>query len=183
MGFKIKIAACFAVLGIVICVPLIPYIFNSTPMLSDSWFHLDKARSVAISDQYTISGDDTRWPLVDLLLAFLTEITSIQGSLLGLFIPLLAGISSLPPYCFCRRVGLSAWASLSALMFLSFNPLYSYVAFTGAVMKEVATYFLVLAALLIMSLMIQKTPKKSSLICVLILSCGITLGHHYASLV
>lgn len=163
-------------------VPLLPFLLNGAPFIGDAWVHLELAEDVTATDCYSLSSYNERWPLVNLLVAFMTLVGGLSSLQASQVVPLLAGLASVSLYGVCRRLGLPWGASVSAVLFVSFNPLYSYVTFAGAVMKETATYYLTMLMLLVVTLVLKRS-SKSWVIPFALLGLGIVLGHHFAGLV
>ena len=164
-------------------VPLLPLLINGAPFIGDSWVHLGLARDVAASGRYALNAYNERWPLINLLLAFLMLVTRLPELYVGQAVPFLAGLAGLPLYALCRRLGLSRASSIVPVLFLSFNPLYSYVTFSGAVMKETATHYLVILMLLLTVSALKDSPSKPRMASLFLVSLGVVFGHHYAGLV
>ncbi len=172
-----------ATFSLIIALPIVPFALNGTPLLTDSWAHISWAEGIASSGRYVIGADDSRWPLVNLLIAFVATATGLPALQSSVAVPLLAGIASVPFYCLLRRLALPRMPALFAAFFLAFSPLYATVAFTGAVMKESATYCLVLSmALLAAAPPSGKALSLPSVAAPLVAGAGIILGQHYASL-
>ncbi len=172
-----------AAFSLIIALPLIPFMLNGAPLLTDSWWHISLAEGVLSSGRYVIGTDDSRWPLVNLLIAFVATTTGLPALQSSAAVPLLAGLASMPFYCLLRRLTLPRIPALLAAFFLAFSPLYATVAFTGAVMKESATYYLVMSMILLAAISVRrKAPALPSLAAPLLVGAGIALGQHYASL-
>lgn len=165
--------------------PMLPLLLNGAPFIGDSWDHIKIAEDTVKSGTYKMEEYNERWPLVNLIPASLTILTGIPEYYTSQAVPLLAGLAVVPFYCLCRRLGLSKLKSAFAVFFLNFNPLYSYLTFTGVVMKETATYYLTVAFVLIVLINSTRGPKPrlSWTIASAIMGLGVVLGHHYASLV
>ena len=164
-------------------VPLLPFIFNGAPFIGDSWVHLKIARDTIISGHYKMIEYNERWPLVNFLIIFLTEVAGFTPLYSGSIVPFLVGSTTVPLYSLCRRVGLPRLASLFSIAFISFDPLYSYITFSGAIMKETSTYYLVLSSLLIFGILLRKRNMKNHVFTAILIGLGLAFGHHYASLV
>jgi len=163
-----------------IILPLSPFLFNGAPYIGDAWIHLRIAEETQASGRYRLSTYNERWPLVNLLLTFLMEVPGLNPLYASQAIPFLAGLAVLPLYCLCRRLGLSEGASTAAILFLTFNPLYSYVTFAGAVMKETGAYYLI-ASMLLAAALTLKGPR-SPLALTSLIGLGVVLGHHFGAL-
>lgn len=164
-------------------VPLLPFIFNGAPFIGDSWVHFKIAKDTIISGHYEMMKYNERWPLVNFLIIFLTEVAGYIPLYSGAMIPLLVGLATIPLYSLCRRMGLPRSASLFSIVFISFNPLYSYITFSGAIMKETSTYYLVISSLLIFSVLLRGKNMENHMFTAVLIGLGLTFGHHYASLV
>ena len=163
-------------------IPLLPFLTRGAPIIGDSWSHLSIARGVLASGHHGLSSYGERWPLVNLIIVLLTSLTGLPELYTGQAVPLLVGLAALPLYALCRRLGLSKSSSMVPALFLSLNPLYSYITFSGAVMKESSSFYLVVLLLLLAS-MSRDNLRISYLTSFLLVSLGLVLGHHYASLV
>ncbi len=164
-------------------VPLLSFLFNGAPLTGDSWLHMDLAADVIDSGHYSLAAYNERWPLVNLLLAFLAQVTGLSMTQTSMMIPLLAGLASIPLYGLCRSLGLPKVASAVAPVFLAFNPSYSYVTFAGAVMKETATFYLFCLLVAMTARALKNSPSKVCHVSFLLISLGVVFGHHYAGLV
>jgi hypothetical protein len=120
---------------------------------------------------------------VNFLVTFMMLIGGLSSLQASQVIPLLAGLASLPLYAVCRRLDLTKGASALSALFLTFNPIYSYVTFTGAVMKETATYYLTMLVLFAATLALKHRGSKASIALCTLVCVGIVLGHHFAGLV
>lgn len=165
-------------------VPMLPLLLNGAPFIGDSWVHIKIAKDTVKSGIYQLEEYNERWPLVNFIIAYLTIITAIPEFYASQVVPLIAGLAVVPFYCLCRRLGLSRVGSAFSIFFLNFNPLYSYVTFTGAVMKETATYYLTIAFILV-ALTVTRLfrGKSSSLAASILMGLGVVFGHHYAGLI
>jgi len=164
-------------------IPLLPFLLNGAPFIGDAWVHLELTEHVTATGRYSMSSYNERWPLVNLLIAFIMLVGGLSSLQASQVVPLLAGLASLPVYALCRRLGLSRGASAISVLFLTFNPLYPYAAFTGAVMKETATYYLTTLILLAVTLALKRQTSKAWTILCMLVGLGIVLGHHFAGLV
>ena len=163
-------------------VPLLPFLLGGAPFIGDAWVHLELAEDVTATGCYSTSSYNERWPLVNLLVAFMMLVGGLSSLQASQVVPLLAGLASLPLYAVCRRLGLPWGASVLSVLFLTFNPLYPYVTFAGAVMKETATYYLIMLMLLVVTLVLKRS-SKGWVIPFTLLGLGIVLGHYFAGLV
>jgi hypothetical protein len=165
-------------LTFILCIafPLSPFLLNGAPYIGDAWIHLKIAEETLASSHYQLIDYNEKWPLINFLLIFIMAVTSLKPILASQIIPFLAGLTILPLYAFCRRLKLSEDSSIAAILFLTFNPLYSYVTFASAVMKETAAYYLISSMLLAIAL---NNLKKAL---VLLIGLGIVLGHHFGAL-
>jgi hypothetical protein len=173
----------FSVFLLALTVPLLPVLVNGAPFNPDSWIHLRIAKEVADSGRYNLAGYNERWPLVNILLSFLGMVAEIPFPYTGYAVTLLVGLGTIPLFCFCRRLRLSKGAASTSIIFLSFNPLYSYITFASAIMKETSAYYLLLAMLLTSILLLKVQHTRAPVATLLIIGLGLILGHHYASLV
>lgn len=164
-------------------VPLLPFLLNGAPFIGDTWIHLDLAEDITATGRYSLSSYNERWPLVNHLLVFIMLIGGLNSLQASQVVPLLVGLASLSIYAVCRRLGLPRGASALSVLFLTFNPLYSYVTFAGAVMKETATYYLTMLMLLVATLALQQRTSKTRIALCTLLGLGIVLGHHFAGLI
>ncbi|MEM3056302.1 MAG: hypothetical protein QW639_03625, partial [Candidatus Bathyarchaeia archaeon] len=162
--------------------PFLPYLTRGAPFIGDSWVHLGIARDVLASGRYNLSSYNERWPLVNFLIILLARLTGLPELYAGQAVPLLVGLAAFPLYSLCRKLGLSRFPSMVPALFLSLNPLYSYVTFSGAVMKETASFYLVTLLILLAS-MSRDDLQTSCIISLILASMGLVLGHHYAALV
>ena len=157
---------------------------NGAPFIGDSWVHIKIAEETIKSGTYQLSEYNERWPLVNFVITFLTLVTKLPVLHISQAIPFLAGLTSIPFYCVCRRLKLPKLESALSIFLLNFNPLYSYITFSGAVMKETATYYLAVTIILLISLLNGKFKAGSGwLIASLVIGLGVILGHHYAGLI
>lgn len=170
------------IIAISLIVPLLPLIINGAPMIGDSWVHLKISEETVKTGKYSLNEYNERWPLVNFILIFMTLIPNFKGLKLMLVIPLLVGLSIIPLYCLCRRLGLSKISSAFSTFFLSFCTLYTYITFAGAIMKETSTFFLIMLIPLLAILARNVKDTKALSITFLIVSIGIALGHHFAGL-
>jgi len=168
---------------VAVLVPLLPYLLNGAPFIGDSWVHFSIAKSTIASGKYSIAGYNERWPLVNLLLSVTAILTGLPEFYAGAVVPILVGLASIPLYSFCRRLGLPPIGALGAIVFLTFNPLYSYITFAGSVMKETSTYYLIFTMLLLTSILLKHGCPKNATIAMMLIGLGVTLGHHYGALV
>ena len=166
-----------------IMIPLLPYLVNKAPFIGDSWVHMKIAEKTIRNGRYEIIEYNERWPVVNFLLVFLSLASGLSPFYAGIFVPFMVGLTTLPLYCLCKRLNLSSYAAIAAVSFLSLDPLYSYITFSGAVMKETATYYLFLSMLLAAVIALDSKITPSKFFLALILGMGIVLGHHYAGLV
>jgi hypothetical protein len=164
-------------------VPLLSFLLNGAPMTGDSWLHVDLATEIIGSGRYSLGAYNERWPLVNLLLAFFAQVTGLSMTQTSIIIPLLAGLACIPLYGLCRSLGIPKVASAVAPVFLAFNPLYSYVTFAGAVMKETATFYLFCLLVAVAARALKNRPSKACGVSLLLISLGVVFGHHYAGLV
>lgn len=180
---KLRVCCLFCVFVPVFLVPLLPFMFNGAPFIGDTWPTLGLARDIATTGHCYLRSYGERWPLVNLLLASVMLIGGLDNLLASQVIPLLTGLASLSIYTVCRRLNLSLGASAFASLFLTFNPIYPYVAFSGAVMRETATYYLTMLMLLIVTLALKHRTSKAWIVLGTLVSTGLVLGHHFAALV
>jgi len=181
MGIMIKTFTVL-VFTIAILFPLTPFLINGGPVIGDSFVHLGIARDTIVSGTYSFGEYNTDWFLLNLLLTSYSLLTGLQGLPLTQLVPFLAGLSAVPLYCFSRRLGLPPFAALLVILFLNFNPLYSYLTFASASMRETSTFFLLNTALMISMILIAKRNSAPG-IALLIIGAGIIFGHHYVGLV
>jgi len=169
------------IFSITFLVPLLPLLVRGAPFIGDSWVHMGLARGVLASGRYGLASYNERWPLVNFLLVFLSSLTGFSELQASWTVPLLVGLSALPLYALCRRLGLPRASALVPALFVSLNPLYAYVTFSGAVMKETSAFYL--AVLLLHLASMGKYPSVGWMISMAVVGFGLVLGHHYASLV
>jgi len=162
-------------------VPLLPFIVNGAPYIGDAWVHLRIADETVHLGRYSFGDYSTQWPLVNMLIALTIVVLGVPPIVASQIVPVLAGLAALPFYVLCRRMRLSSAASLFGIAFLSFNPLYTYFTFSGAVMKETASYYLVLTLLMIAFLGTRRL--KESYVMGVLLGVGLVLGHHFAAMI
>ena len=161
-------------------VPLLPFIINGAPHIGDSWIHLRIAEETVHLGRYQFTDYNTQWPLVNLLLAYAIVILNAPPVVATQIVPILSGLTMIPLFVLCRRLGLSSSSALFGIGFLSFNPLYTYFTFSGAVMKETTSYYLVLTFLMITTI---KMKKMQGYLVAALTSLGLVLGHHYAAMI
>ncbi len=161
-------------------VPLLPFIMNGGPHIGDAWIHLRIAEETVQLGRYQFTDYNTQWPLVNLLLAFTITLLDVPPLIATQIIPILSGLAMLPFYALCRRLGVSSSSALFGIAFLSFNPLYTYFTLTGAIMKETASYYLVLTILMITAI---KMKRIEGYLTGAFVSIGLVLGHHYAAMI
>jgi len=154
---------------------------NGAPYIGDAWVHIRFAEESVRLGRYSFGEYNTQWPLVNLLIALTIMIQGISPLLASQIVPVLSGLGALPFYVMCRRMGLSRSAALFGITFLSFNPLYTYFTFSGAVMKEAASYYLVLTLLMFTTLRLRRA--KETYLTGVMLGVGLVLGHHFAALI
>ncbi len=162
-------------------IPLLPFMVNGAPYIGDAWVHLRVAEEIVRSGRYRFEDYNTQWPLVNMLIAFAMLVQGMPPLIASQAVPMLAGMASLPFYVLCRRMRLSPSAALFGVAFLSFNPLYTYFTFSAAVMKETASYYLVLCLLTFTTVRMRRL-KESYLVGIL-LGGGLVLGHHFAAMI
>lgn len=157
-------------------VPLLPYIVNGLPMVGDSWVHLKIAREIITSGKYLFGKYNYQWPFVNMLLAIFMMLTSLPKLTSGAIIPLMVGLAVIPLYCLSNKLNIDG---LTSVIYLSFNPLYAYVVFSGSIMKETSAYYLFIALLLSILLLMR---GSKAFIHSLLLAIALVFAHHYASL-
>jgi hypothetical protein len=162
-------------------VPLLPFIVNGAPFIGDAWVHLKIAEETVRFGRYRFADYNTQWPLVNLLIALIVLVPGMPPLMASQMIPVLSGLAALPFYAFCRRLGLSRGAALFGIAFLNFNPLYTYFTFSGAVMKETASYYLVLALLMVTAMKLRR--KGAAYLTGVMLGLALVLGHHFAAMI
>lgn len=164
-------------------VPLLPFLLNGAPFIGDTWVHLELAEDITATGSYSLYSYNERWPLVNFLVAFMMLVGGLSPLQASQVVPLLAGLASIPLYAVCRRLELPRDASAISVLFLTFNPIYPYVAFGGAVMKETATYYFTLLMLFAATLALKRQTSKAWIVLCTLVGLGIVLGHHFAGLV
>jgi len=164
-------------------VPLLPYLVNGGPFIGDSWVHMALAEAIISQGRYAFQGYNTRWPLVNLLLAQVALTLRLPLLTASQAVPLLAGLTSIPLYTYFRRAGLTVEEALLAILFFTLLPLYPQVAFLGAVMKETAAFYQLALMLMLSVTICKRSALKPALPIFLLVSAGLTLGHHYGGLV
>jgi len=178
---RLQFALLIFAIPLALTIPLLPFIVNGAPYIGDAWVHLRIAEETISSGQYHFEDYNTQWPLVNMLIALTILVQGMPPLVASQIVPALAGMASLPFYVLCRRMRLSTLTSLFGVAFLAFNPLYTYFTFSGAVMKETASYYLVLSLLMFASL---KTSRlKGGYLIGVLLGVGLVLGHHFAAMI
>jgi hypothetical protein len=182
-----KLATMALILALVISlsVPLLPFLINGAPLIGDSWAHMSWADEIVDKGIYDMGepNSDRKWPLVNFLLAFINILTDIPIIYSSQLVPLLVGFSGLPFYLLGRRVGLSRGAAIFSILFLVLNPLYSYITFSGVIMKETSTYYIINSILLLWGISVGEGRFGRFILTSMILGMGVVLGHHYGALI
>jgi hypothetical protein len=178
---RLQSALLILAIPLALTIPLLPFIVNGAPYIGDAWVHLRIAEETVSRGQYRFEDYNTQWPLVNMLIAVAILVQGMPPLMASQIVPALAGMACLPFYVLCRKMRLSALTSLFGVVFLSFNPLYTYFTFSGAVMKETASYYLVLSLLMFASL---KTSRlKEGYLAGVLLGVGLVLGHHFGAMI
>jgi hypothetical protein len=159
-------------------VPLLPFVLNGAPFIGDSWIHMGIAKGIAEGGRYQLQDYSTRWFSLNMLIAIIHVVLNVPLTIAGQIAPLTAGLAVIPLYCMLRRLNLPWAAALSASLFLSFNPLYAYITFSGAVMRETGAFYLFVSILLISSL----KPLRPYTPLAWLIGAGLIFAHHYAAL-
>ena len=155
---------------------LSPWLLNGAPYIGDSWIHLKKAEEIMSSGRLSLVEYNDMWPLVNLLLAFYSSILNINPLISTQVIPFLASLSALNLYIIAKEVSKSWEVGVASGLALAFTPIYTFITFGSAIMKETASLYL---ATILMAYAISNRLKYP---CFTLLALGLVLGHHFASL-
>jgi len=164
----ILVFAVFAVLS--------PWLVNEAPYIGDAWIHLKKSEDIIAQGKLRFEEYNDMWPLVNLIIAFYSMVLDLPPLMATQIIPFLVSLSTINLYIISSRISRNSYAAFSTCMALILTPLYTFITFGSAVMKETAAFYM--ATLLIAYLLIG----RPSLVCFLLLSFGLVVGHHFASL-
>jgi len=164
------------VLVLAIFTVLSPWLVNKAPYIGDAWIHLRKAEDIVIQGRLKLEEYNDMWPLVNLLIVFYSIILGIPPLISTQIIPFLVSLSAINLYIISLKVSRSKYAAFSTPIALIFTPLYTFITFGSAVMKETAAFYL--TTLLVAYFLVN----RPNLICLLLLSFGLVVGHHFASL-
>jgi hypothetical protein len=155
---------------------LTPWLLNGAPYIGDSWIHLKKAKTIIESNKIGMNEYNDMWPLVNLLLVFYSNILNINLLTATQLIPFLVSLSIINIYLIVKKIS-NFWNSgIAAGIAFAFTPLYTFITFGSAIMKETASLYLTTA---IIAYVISNKMKYS---CFVLLAIGLILGHHFASL-
>jgi hypothetical protein len=164
------------ILVLAIFTVLSPWLVNKAPYIGDAWIHLRKAEDIVIQGRLRLEEYNDMWPLVNLLIVFYSTILGISPLISTQIIPFLVSLSAINLYIISLRVSRYKYAAFSTPIALIFTPLYTFITFGSAVMKETAAFYL---TTLITAYFLVNRPN---LIGFLLLSFGLVVGHHFASL-
>jgi hypothetical protein len=155
---------------------LTPWLLNGAPYIGDSWTHLKKAKSIMESNRISMNEYNDMWPLVNLLLVFYSNILNINLLTATQLIPFLVSLSIINIYLIVKKISNFWNTGVAAGIAFAFTPLYTFITFGSAIMKETASLYLTTA---IIAYVISNKMKYS---CFVLLALGLILGHHFASL-
>jgi hypothetical protein len=164
------------ILILAISTALSPWLMNNAPYIGDAWLHLRKAEDIVIQGRLKLEEYNDMWPLVNLLLVFYSTILGLSPLISTQMIPFLVSLSTINLYIISSKISRNIYAAFSTPIALIFTPLYTFITFGSAVMKETAAFYL--TTLLITYFLVS----RPNLICFLLLSFGLVVGHHFASL-
>lgn len=179
-----KVSSLFLVFSISFLTPLLPFLVHGAPFISDCWIHMkiafDAISSGILPLKYNDSGltYNAQWPLINSLFTFFILICSFNVLYVSQFIPLLAGLSTIPLYLAVK--GISKDIKISILATLLYSLEGFHIVFSSSVMKETATLYILIT--FVYFLFFSERTRWEHLVVILLLSCGLLLGHHYLSL-
>jgi len=155
---------------------LSPWLLNRAPYIGDSWVHLKKAEEIIKLGRFNSDEYNEMWPLINLIIAFSSIIGGANSLVSSQLIPLLVSLSVMNIYILANKISESPISGVAAGTALAFIPLYTFLTFGSAIMKETASFYL--STLIIAYLL----SSKFSHICFALLSLGLIFGHHFGSL-
>ena len=155
---------------------LSPWLYNGAPYIGDSWIHLKKAEEIIESGKLTLKEYNDMWPLVNILLAFYSSILNIEPLISTQLIPILTSLSIINLYIIAKKISREWSPGIATGIAFAFTPLYTFITFGSAVMKETASLYL--ATLIIAYI----TSNRTRHLCFALLALGLILGHHFATL-
>jgi len=176
----------FLVFFVSFLVPLLPFFIHGGPFISDCWIHMEIAFDAISSGilplKYGSSGltYNAQWPLINALFAFLILICGFDVLYVSQFVPLLAGLSAIPLYLVVKGVSKDVGISVFAVLLYGLEGFH--VVFASSVMKETATLYVFMCFVFVYFLFFLGRISWRHLVVLLVLSCGLLLGHHYLSL-
>jgi len=167
-------------------VPFLPFLTHGAPFISDCWIHLkiafDAISSGVLPLKYDSSGltYNAQWPLINALFTFIILICGFNALYASQFVPLLAGLSAIPLYLVAKRISKDGGISILAVLLYGLEGFH--VVFASSVMKETATLYIFMSFIFVYFLFFLGRISWKHLFVLLVLSCGLLLGHHYLSL-
>jgi len=164
------------ILAFAVFAVLSPWLVNGAPYIGDAWIHLKKAEDIIARGRLRFEEYNDMWPLVNLIIAFYSTVLNLPPLMATQIIPFLVSLSTINLYIISSRISRNSYAAFSTCMALILIPLYTFITFGSAVMKETAAFYI--STLLIAYLLVS----SHSLVCSLLLSFGLVVGHHFASL-
>ncbi len=181
-----RVSGLFLVFFISFLAPLLPFLIHGAPFISDCWIHMkiafDAISSGILPLEYNYSGltYNAQWPLINALFTFIILICGFNVLYVSQFVPLLAGLSAIPLYLVVKGISKNVKISIFATLLYSLEGFH--VVFTSSVMKETATLYVLITFVFVYFLFFSGRTSWKHLAVLLLLSCGLLLGHHYLSL-
>jgi hypothetical protein len=172
----LKHSAFTAVLVLAMLAVLSPWLVNGAPYIGDSWTHLKKVEDIIALGRMRFEEYNDMWPSINVLIALYSMVSGIVPLASTQIVPFLVALSSINLYILLSRLSKKTGAVFSVPAALAFTPLYTFITFGSAVMKETAAFFLATLAITYV------TSPRPRFLCLIILALGLVLSHHFATL-
>jgi len=172
----------FALTLISAVTPLLPFIVNGGPFLQDAWEHMGYVIRALDSGRLPWGPEaslSAKWPLVNLLILFMKEVTGAPALQCSQVVPALAGLSVIPFYLTLRRLfGDRRLVLMLCSLALSLEA--THMTMACSVAKITATFYPLMSSMLALTMLRDGGGRDAALF--MILSVGVLFGHHYTAL-